>query len=331
MHKHDIRIGVVGAGYWGPNLIRHCARLGYLDSVCDIDEGALESVRLRHPSVATTTQFHTLLARPINAVVIAAPAQLHARMCLEAVAAGKHVFVEKPLALDVEEGTRIADAAEAAGLVVFVGHLLLYHPAVKKLQSLIAEGVIGDVWHVRSRRLSLGKLRSHENVWWSFAPHDVAVVLAIMGEGPIGVAAAQTHARDAAISDLAYADFEFSRGRSAHIEVCWLDPEKSARLDVFGTTGVMTLTDSRNGSSLTVKPVAISSDQHGRPVATRGEEINIAFGDGEPLEAEILAFIDSIATGKLAETNARRGVAVIEALAMADAAARKRAETRTPA
>lgn len=328
LNQQDIRIGVVGAGYWGPNLIRNCAELGFLDSVCDIDERALESIGRIYPSVTITTQFEELLARPINAVIIAAPAQLHAGMCLKAIAAGKHVFVEKPLALSVEEGKRIASAAEAAGIVVFVGHVLLYHPAVKKLRSIITEGVIGDVWHVRSRRLSLGKLRSHESVWWSFAPHDIALILAIMGEAPRGVRAAQNGARGANLSDVAYADFEFSRGRTAHVEVCWLDPEKSARLDIFGTAGVITMTDSRKRGTLTIKPVTVSTNERGQPVALRGPECEVEFENVEPLREEIRAFVDSIITGKPAETSARQGVAVLKALAMADAAASMQTELR---
>ena len=323
MSMQDIRIGVVGAGYWGPNLIRNCAQLGLLDCVCDADERARTSVRQSHPRVAITTKFEDLLARPVDAVMIAAPAQFHASMCLKAIAAGKHVFVEKPLALTVEDGERIASAAEAAGVVAFVGHVLLYHPAVKKLRSLVAEGIIGDVWHVRSRRLNLGKLRSHENVWWSFAPHDLALTIAIMGEEPSRAHSAQTCARGTDISDIAYADFEFSSGRSAHVEVCWLDPERSARMDVFGATGVITLTDSRKGSSLVVRPVSVSNDEHGRPVAVRGEERSIDFEGEEPLRAEILAFLDSILTGKPAETTARKGVAVLRALAMADEVAQR--------
>jgi UDP-2-acetamido-3-amino-2,3-dideoxy-glucuronate N-acetyltransferase len=317
MREQQIRVGVVGAGYWGPNLIRNLAELGLLDSVCDVNAGALESIRRLYPDVATTTEMGTLLARPIDAVVIATPAQFHSAMCLSAIAAGKHVFVEKPLALNIQEGKQIAGAAQAANVVVFVGHLLLYHPAVKKMRSLIAEGVIGNVWHVRSRRLSLGKLRSHENVWWSFAPHDIALMLTIMGEEPRGVVAAQTCARGVDISDMVYADFEFSAGRSAHIEVCWLDPEKSARLDVFGTKGVLTLTDSRKGCSLVLKPIMVSNDDQNLPIAVRGEEQHVDFDTTEPLRNEILAFAESVRTGKPAETDAQQGIAVLRTLAMA--------------
>ncbi len=328
MNKPSMRVGVVGAGYWGPNLIRNLAELELLDSVCDVDNKALELVRRSYPDVSTTTELELLLARPIDAVVIATPAQLHGHMCMRAINAGKHVFVEKPLALSVHEGEQIAAAAQAAALTVFVGHVLLYHAAVKKLRSLIGNGIIGNVWHVRSRRLSLGKIRSHENVWWSFAPHDIALMLAIMGEDPKAVVAAQSGARATEISDVAYADFAFDGGRSAHLEVCWLDPEKSARLDVFGTEGILTLVDSRKGSSLTLKPLTISNDDHGAPIVVRGEERVFEVEKTEPLKVEMLAFVDSVRTGKPSETDAQQGVAVLKALAMADEAARRQIDLR---
>ena len=326
MSEHGIRIGVVGAGYWGPNLIRVCAELGVLDSVCDIDDAALEAVRQSYPNVATTTRFNDLLARPTNAVIIAAPAALHAEMALTALGAGKHIFVEKPLALNVSEGMRIERAADASGRSVFVGHVLLYHPAIKKLRSMIAEGVIGDVRHIRSRRLSLGKLRSHENVWWSFAPHDVALLLTLFGEEPYSVTSAQAHCRDTNISDFAYADFEFPGGRSGHIEVSWLDPEKSARLDVFGTSGVLTLTDSRKGSSLTLKPFKVSTNDRGALTVIRGEEQIISFESQEPLRAEIEAFVSSVVSGKPSVSDAKLGIAVLRALSMAEEAVRDKPE-----
>mgnify|MGYP001248759099 CR=1 FL=1 len=321
MIDRSVRIGVIGAGYWGSNLIRNCAELGVLDSVYDVDESAVEAARRAYPSIAAVTELEELFSRPVNAVIIAAPAKLHADIALKAIAHGKHVFVEKPLALSVADGKQIEREARAAGLTLFVGHLLFYHPAVKKLRSMIAEGVIGDIWHIRSRRLSLGRLRTEENVWWSFAPHDVALITAIFRDEPLRVTSAQSYGRGMPISDVAYADFEFSNGRSAHIEVSWLDPDKTARLDIFGTRGVLTFIDSTNGSSLALKPFMISTNDSGTPVAIRGEELNIEFEKVEPLKAEIEAFVDSIVYGRQPETDARQGIAVLRVLSMADEAA----------
>jgi UDP-2-acetamido-3-amino-2,3-dideoxy-glucuronate N-acetyltransferase len=318
MSKYDgLRIGVIGAGYWGPNLIRNCAEFGVLDSVCDLDELALQSVRATYPSVFTTDSTQTLLDRPVDGVIIAAPAQLHAKLALEAIAAHKHVFVEKPLALTVADGIRVEEAAKSANQLVFVGHLVLYHPAVKRLRSLVAEGILGHIWHVRSRRLSLGKLRTCENVWWSFAPHDVALMLAIFGEEPQRCTAAQAGRTPGVLSDVAYADFLFSRDRIGHIEVCWLDPDKSSRLDVFGTSGVLTLQDSRDGSSLRLRQFHINANSDTKATVERGNEQRISFEQQEPLRIELEAFFDAVLTGKRPETDASQGIRVLKALALA--------------
>jgi|ERR1700694_2595273 len=314
-----IKIGVVGAGYWGPNLIRNCAELGVLHSVCDINSEALQSIGSSYPSAKLFSDFEQFLASDANAVVIAAPAQLHAPMALQAIAAHKHVFVEKPLALDVATGELVCQAAEKAKVQLFVGHVLLYHAAIKKMRSLLAEQVIGEVWHLRSRRLSLGKLRDHEDVWWSFAPHDVAVMLAVMGEEPQAVGSARSSTGESRVADAAYADFRFSRGRSAHIEVCWLDPNKSARLDIFGSKGLLTLEDSRTGSSLTLTPCG--KDDASSQKTWKQPPVAIDVVQHEPLHAEIAAFLDSVTSGRPAETDGREGVAVLKALAMADRAA----------
>jgi UDP-2-acetamido-3-amino-2,3-dideoxy-glucuronate N-acetyltransferase len=322
--SHSIHFGVAGAGYWGANLIRVCADLGVLDSVCDHDAVATASVRSHYPAVQTVSSFDELLARPIDGVVIATPAHLHAEMSLAAIRAGKNVFVEKPLALSVDDGERIADAAQAANRIVFVGHLLLYHPAIRKMLSLIADGKIGRIWHLRTRRMNLGKLRQHENVWWSFAPHDVALMLVLMGSEPSSVIAAQAGRQVGGLSDAAYADFEFANGRSAHVEVCWLDPEKCARVDVFGDSGVITLHDSRRGGSLLLRRFSVTSGSTGMPAALRGDETEIDFEDQEPLKAEILAFIEALRSGKSFPSTARQGVAVLRALSLAEQSLDKR-------
>jgi UDP-2-acetamido-3-amino-2,3-dideoxy-glucuronate N-acetyltransferase len=327
---NDIRVGVVGAGYWGPNLMRVCEELGVLAAVCDADPARLRAAHAAHPQAAAYDSYPELLTTPVDAVVIASPARLHAAMALDALAAGKHVFVEKPLALTVEDGQTVADRARALGLTAFVGHVLLYHPGVRKLRDLIAEGAIGRVWHLRSRRLSLGKLRTHENVWWSFAPHDVALMLAIMESEPVAAVSTQASLRDPDVCDVAYADYDFGDGRSAHVEVGWLDPEKTARLDVFGERGVLTLTDSRTGSSLRLRTFTVSQTPNGAPTVSRGEEKEFANAGAEPLREEMEAFLESVHTGRPAPTSAENGVRVLKALAMAQESAVKVARSGVP-
>lgn len=323
MIRWNNKVGVIGAGSWGRNLVRNCAELGVLGGVCDASPGVLENVRQQYPRVMTYREADALIAAPLDAVIIAAPAPLHAPLALQAIAAKKHTFVEKPLALTVEDGEAIARAGRAAGVQVFVGHLLLYHPAVQKLMELVSRRVVGDVWHVRSRRLNLGKVRTHEDVWWSFAPHDVALMMAILGAEPVRACAATSGHLAPDICDMAYADFEFEGGRSAHIEVGWLDPQKSQRLDVFGTDGVITLEDSRSGANLRVSPCGVRSDDFGSPRVWREDSYSVQTEVGEPLRREIEAFLRSADAGVPAETDAEAGVKVLRALAMADAGARR--------
>lgn len=312
------RLGVIGGGYWGQNLIRTCADLGVLDAVCDADEGVRASLLKAYPAISVHEDAPRLLDEQLDGVIIATPAMTHAELAVAAFQCGLHVFVEKPMALSVSDGIRMQEAAERANRQLFIGHLLLYHPGVRKLRMLITENAIGRVWHIRSRRLSLGKLRQHESVWWSFAPHDVALMLAIMGEEPEGVTASQIGWLSPRLPDAAYADFRFSNGRVGHIEVNWLDPHKTARLDVFGTDGVITFEDFRVGQRLTVALCGAKPDDRGILRARQGESYEVEVEPAEPLREEIIAFLTSIRFGIPAETDGKEGVAVLRALEMAD-------------
>jgi UDP-2-acetamido-3-amino-2,3-dideoxy-glucuronate N-acetyltransferase len=318
--KRGIRLGVLGGGYWGQNLIRTCADLEVLDAVCDTDEGVRASLLAAYPTVSVHDDPARLFDEPLDGVLIATPAETHAQLALAALERGFHVFVEKPMALEVPEAERMVEAASRAGRQLFVGHLLLYHPAVRKMRALIAEHLIGRVWHVRSRRLSLGKLRQRESVWWSFAPHDVALILSLMGEEPKSATASQTGWLSSRLPDTAYADFNFSDRRTAHVEVSWLDPSKTARLDVFGTDGVVTFEDFPVGQRLTVSMCGARRDERDALRTWRGETYEVPVEPGEPLREEILAFLTSIVFGIPAESDGKEGLAVLRALRLADQA-----------
>jgi UDP-2-acetamido-3-amino-2,3-dideoxy-glucuronate N-acetyltransferase len=326
------RLAVVGAGYWGTNLVRNCWEMGVLAAVCDADLRALNAVRTKYPGVALFCDIDQMIehGRP-DAVVIATPAPTHAAVALECIAAGKHVFVEKPLALSVEEAQRVVGAAEAAGLTLFVGHVLLYHPAVQTMLAAIDAGKIGRVRHMRSRRLSWGRLRAQENVWWSFAPHDCALMIEIMKDTPVeGYGRLSAYVRPG-LGDFAYADFAFADGRSAHIEVSWLDPDKSSRIDVFGSEGALTFTDSREGGTLTLTACGDRMDQHGIPELWRTDPVGLypadvragSVEDKEPLRLELEAFVRSMRGGAHAHipTDGHEGLEVVRALQMVDARA----------
>jgi UDP-2-acetamido-3-amino-2,3-dideoxy-glucuronate N-acetyltransferase len=312
-----VRVGVAGAGPWGGNVIRACAELGVLAAVCDPDAGRLARAGDGRTAVFLTRDFDALL-RAVDAVAIAAPAASHAELALRAIGAGKHVLVEKPLAMDVADAQRVADAAEHAGVRAVVGHVLLYHPAVRMLLDAVATGAIGRIVHVRARRLNLGRVRAHENVWWSFAPHDVALILALMRSSPTRVAGVAHAVRGVPVADFAYADLTFADERSAHISVSWLDPRRESRLDVFGTSGVLTFEDSRAGARLVRRPCGVSASLE----TWAGDEESIAFDAGAPLELEIEAFVRAARDGTATPTDARLGVEVVRVLEMVERSAR---------
>jgi UDP-2-acetamido-3-amino-2,3-dideoxy-glucuronate N-acetyltransferase len=311
-----VKVGVIGAGRWGANIVRTLSELGVLESICDANEAAIALLGEQYPDVALELEVTSLLQRDIDAVAIAAPAVLHAELALEAIEAGKHVFVEKPLAMSADDAAMVVRAARARGLTVFVGHVLLHHPAVKRAFELIEEGAIGDVRHLRSRRLSWGTLRSSENVWWSFAPHDVSLALAIFGEMPVSVNGSELAYVQPNIADFAYADLTFTGRRSAHIEVSWLDPNKTSQLDIFGSTGVLTLKDSREGATLTLTPCGEKLDASGKPLLWREEPVNVEFAPEAPLKAELRAFCENVARGTRPLTDGENGLQVVQVLGM---------------
>ena len=314
------RIAVVGAGKWGLNVIAACRKLGALCMVGDICAENLAHVRHLYPDLAAVADIGALMRADVEAVAIASSAPTHFDLTLQALQSGKDVFVEKPLALRVSDAEAIAAAAQRLGRKVFVGHLLLYHPAVNALSAAIRAGRIGSVVHLRSRRLGPGRIRTNENVWWSFAPHDIAVMLELLGE-PAAVAAGQHAAVQPGIADFAYADFRFHAGSTAHVEVCWLDPDKSSRIDVFGTAGVISAETARPHATLTFRSLTTRPAKGGIVPGDFGEPETIAFPAADPLGSELRAFLDWVAGGPTPPTDVAHGVNVVRALAAADEAA----------
>lgn len=311
------RIGVVGAGAWGANVVSACGRLGALAAVCDTDLAALDRARSRFDGVKIFCDYDAMLKHArLDAVAIAVGAPLHAQLAHAAIGAGLDVFVEKPLALSVADAESVVEAARRAGCKVAVGHVLLYHPAVRTMLHLIRQGAVGDVRHVRTRRLSWGRLRSQEDVWWSFAPHDVAVMLEIFGEVPVSVTSASGAYVRPHIADVTYADFAFSTGRTAHVEVAWIDPEKRSGIDVFGSRGVLQFGASGAAASLALIPCGDRLNTRGEPELWREAPQPIAFAEGEPLMLEMEAFCRMVRGGSPVVSDGEEGLAVVRTLAM---------------
>ncbi|MDP3458105.1 MAG: Gfo/Idh/MocA family oxidoreductase [Hyphomonas sp.] len=312
------RIAQIGAGHWGKNLARNFAELGVLAAVCDphLDTAKREAEK---NGVPVRTVNDVLQDPSIAGVSIAAPAELHAELALKAFSAGKHVFVEKPLALTLTDSRAMCDAAERAGKALMVGHLLQYHPAFIRLLELVREGAIGSVRYAYSNRLSLGKLRIEENALWSFAPHDLSMLLAIMDERPATVTGGGSSWITPGLEDEYRLDMTFSGGRRAHVFTSWLHPFKEHRLVVAGETGMIVFEDSAAKTEDKLKLYGHSVVWKGNiPEAVKAEPESVDFPADEPLKLECRHFIDCCAGKLTPRTDGREAMRVVETLLRAE-------------
>ena len=308
----DVGIAVVGNGYWGKNHTRNFHALGALRVVCDRDEERLRAAVTAFPGVDVERNLASVLARnDVSGVVLATPAETHFRLAYECLAAGKDVMVEKPLAPRVEDGETLVALARREGRILMVGHILEYHPAVRALSGLVASGALGNLRYVYSNRLNLGKVRREENILWSFAPHDVAILLRLLGELPERVSAMGGNYLHPSIADVTVSTFSFPSGVKAHIHVSWLHPFKEQKLVVVGEKAMAVFDDGKKELLLY---------EHGMdwvdriPVPRKADARPVAFGDEEPLRTECEAFITAIRTRTPPLTDGESGLAVLRVL-----------------
>jgi len=238
---------VAGCGHWGKKLVRNFHQLGKLGGVFDANPEHLAKFGEQYPGVRQVASFGAAIADPlVNAVAIATPAELHARMAIQALDVGKDAFVEKPLALTPEDGQAMVDAARRNNRILMVGHLLIYHPAIQAIKELIDKGELGRVEYLYSSRLSMGKTRREENALWSFAPHDVSILLLLTGQTPMQATAVGGTYLQPNIADVTVSNLLFESGTRAHIFVSWLPPYKEQRLVVIGSKKMVVFEDSRS-------------------------------------------------------------------------------------
>ena len=267
----SLRVAVVGLGYWGPNLARN---LGVLPDVevawlCDGSPEALAHHAPSHPGAQHAGTLDEVLAdASVEAVVLATPVGTHAALAEQVLRAGRHCFVEKPLAQSVADAERVVDAARESGTVLMVGHLLQYHPGVAKLRELVESGELGDVHYIYGNRLNLGKLRADENALWSLGAHDVSVVLHLLGEEPSEVSARGASYMREGIEDVVFCFLRFPSGRAAHLHLSWLDPHKERRFTVVGSKRMATFDDMALEQKITVYDKGFDQD-----ASTYGEYI----------------------------------------------------------
>lgn len=304
-------IAVIGSGYWGKNHVRNFFQLGELSMVCDATEVGRATAEGIAPGVPVVADLDRVLESAVKGVVIATPAETHHNVAKRALLAGKDVLVEKPLALTYQEGAELVELARKHDRILMVGHVLEYHPAIVKLRELVSSGQLGKIRYVYSHRLSLGKVRREENALWSLAPHDVAIILRLIGQLPFQVSATGGSYVTPNIADVTVTNLLFDNGVRGHIFVSWLNPFKEQRLVVVGDKKMASFEDV--GKSLMLYDQRVEYQQ-GQPVPIKGEGTSVPFAADEPLRLECQAFLDSIDTRQPPLTNGESGLEVLAVL-----------------
>jgi predicted dehydrogenase len=304
-------VAVIGCGYWGKNLVRNFHQLGALRMVCDESSECRLTASSLAPDCEIVSSTNDVFASPVDAVVIATPAVTHFALVREALECGKDVFVEKPLALNYQEGAELVKLARANERILMVGHVLEYHPGILQLRRLVDSGELGKVLYIYSNRVSLGKIRREENILWSFAPHDIAVILRITGQFPIQVVACGGTYLSPNVADATVTNLLFDNGVRAHIFVSWLHPFKEQRLVVVGSKKMASFDDVSKKLILYNQHVDWSNGVP-TPVSHVGEQIS--FPTDEPLRNECLAFLAAVESRRNPLTDGASALAVLKVL-----------------
>ena len=333
MADRPLQVGIVGAGYWGKNLLRTFGKLATarIAEVCDLDPKLLDAAKKEHPDARTGGDLAAMLARPdLDAILVATPPSRHHAMALAALRAGKHVWVEKPLALTAAEGSELVATADAAGKTVFVDETFLYDPLVREMKKVIDAGEMGEVFHLSFERLGMGRIRRDSNVWWNSAPHDLSILFYLV---PRPVKAVRLHLHtylQPGVADMAVCDLELEGGVTAHVYLSWLHPEKTATVTVVGRDRMLAYEGRFEKRAITLFDYAI--DLHlpsgtasgGVPIVPitkfEGRKLDVALGT-EPLAAAAEHFVDCIRQGREPLTSGARSLRVVETLEIADATA----------
>ena len=309
------KIALIGCGYWGKNLCRNFYNLHSLECVVDATENGKETARSIAPDTKIYSCIEDAICDPeIKGIVIATPAETHAELSIRAMEAGKDVFVEKPMALSIEDAHQMQKVAEQTDKILMIGHLLEFHPAVLKLRNLIDTGVLGKINYVYSNRLNFGKVRTEENALWSFAPHDVAVILRLLDQSPVEVSSSGGSYLTEDIADITVSNLRFGDDSRAHIFVSWLHPFKEQRLVVVGEKKMAIFNDVNPfGEKLRLYPQTVEFD--GKvPVLKKEDAQFIEHADEEPLKNECSHFLECIKTRRQPLTDAKSSIEVLKVL-----------------
>ncbi len=319
MNEGSLRLAVVGLGYWGPNLARNFAAISgcELAWLCDPSPDAREHAATQFPTARVTGDLADVLADDtLDAVALATPVPTHADLAVRVLEAGKHCFVEKPLAQSVADAERAAAAADEHGRVLMVGHLLEYHPGVQQLKELTESGELGRIYYIYSNRLNLGKLRADENALWSLGAHDVSVVLYLANEEPWEMVAHGESYVQAGVEDVVFCFLRFPSGLSAHLHLSWLDPHKERRFTVVGSRRMATFDDMALEGKLSIfdKGFDQTSRGYGEYITRTGGIVSPQVPNVEPLRVECEHFVECIREGRRPRSDGASGVRVVRVL-----------------
>jgi len=317
-------IAVVGAGDWGSNLIRNFAssKQAELKLLCDVDEARLEKQKQAYPNLKVTRNLEDLFEdSSIEAVAIATSASSHyevAKRCLES---GRHVYVEKPMTLKVSDAEELVRIAREKDRILMVGHLLEYHPAVEKLREIIGSGELGEVYYLYAQRVNLGKIRKDENALWSFAPHDISIILYLLDEEPDEVSARGEAYLQPGIHDVVFLNLHFPHGKMANIQLSWLDPHKIRKLTIVGSRKMVVFDDMESSEKIRIYDKGVTPNQ----VVSYGDSFTLRFGNilipridmVEPLRVECEHFLSCVNEGSQPRSDGNDGLRVVKVLAAA--------------
>lgn len=321
--NHRVKIGVAGFGYWGPNLVRNLSQAKdcELKVVCDASESRRAHLHRLHPGVAATPCFEELIeGTDLDAVVIATPVRFHYQMAKAALEAGKHVFIEKPIARTVDEAQELLDLAQEQERVLMVGHTFLFSPAVHRMKEIIDAGDIGKVQYVAARRLNLGLFQKDINVAWDLAPHDISILLHLLGEFPISVSCQGSSSLNRGIEDVTMMELKFRNNRCAFVHNSWLDPKKVRQMTVVGSRRMIVYDDTEPLEKLRIYDTRVEVPPHYDSFAEFTYSYH--YGDvyvpyikqDEPLKLECQHFVDCIRRGELPLSDGRLGLDVVRIL-----------------
>ena len=307
MEKEKRNIGVIGCGIWGRNIVRNFYNLNALNTVCDIDKDNIEMIQKNYPSVNVTNNFEDLLNnKDIEAICVVTPSHTHFGIVKKVLESGKHVYVEKPISTVANEAYELKKIADSKNLILMVGHLLLYHPAVNRLQMLIAEGILGKIKYVQSDRLNINYFKNDRSVMWDLAPHDVSMIAHVLGKDPVKVLSATgCCSEDANIYDITHLTIEFEDEIIAHVSDSWIHPQKRVSLLVHGEKATAILDDTLMENKLQVFD--------NKTPAQKSIEI-FDYLEIEPLKLECQHVINSVKTGKAPRSDGENGYIITKVL-----------------